>query len=121
VLPRVEQPTAPRNPAARLGRLALEQQSHGEPEGATHGTTGIAAREVCVVRPGRDLATLVLPTEEMSRRAEPLQVLGIERRLAISRQELGVRFSPRLESEGLAPPFERIRRGHGRCHKTFTR
>src|SRR5215216_6290711 len=73
------------------------------------------------MRAGPYLGALVVLADQVSGRPEPLEVLRLERRLAIRRRQPGVRVPPSLALEGLPTLAERVGRGHRAFHREYAR
>ena len=74
------------------------------------------------MRPRPGVGGLRVPADQMRRDREPLEVVGLERRLAIRGRELRMGVAPRPPPERRAAPIERDGRGHGSRHrKTWLR
>ena len=113
----VQQPLAPGQPAAALRRLALDQRGDAEPERAPRRPRGCAASQECVVRPRPGVSALGVAADQVRGNREPLEVFGLEGRLAIRGRELLVRILPGLPLERCPALIERGAHGHGTRHR----
>ena len=113
----VQQPLATGEPPAALGRLALDQRGEAEPERAPRRPRGRASAQKRVMRARPDIGALRVPADQVSCDREPLEVFGVEARLAIRSRELLVRIPPGLSLERCPALFERGGRGHGTRHR----
>jgi len=118
----VQQPLATGEPPAALGRLALDQRGEAEPERAPRRPRGRASAQKHVMRPRPDVGALRVPADQVGGDREPLEVLGLERRLAIRGRQLRIGIAPGLPRKQRPPPIDRIHHGHGTRHrKTWLR
>ena len=118
----VQQPLATGEPPAALGRLALDQRGEAEPERAPRHLRRRAPAQKRVMRSRPDIGTLRVPADQVSGDREPLEVLGLEGRLAIRDRELRVGIAPGLPRKGRPPSIARVHHGHGTRHrKTWLR
>jgi len=115
----VRQPLAPGEPAVALRRLALDQRGEAEPERASRRPRGCAASQERVVRPRPGVGALGVAADQVRGDREPLEVFGLEDRLAIRGRELLVRIPSGLPGErGSALSSEAdtiMARATGRC------
>ena len=96
----VEQPACAREPAAGAGELAAVQQDEDQPARASGGPQHVTPAQELVMRALPHLDAVLVPADEVRRRGQPLEVLRLERGLAIRRGQLGEGIRPR-------PPGER--------------
>ena len=90
----VQQPLAPGQPAAAARRLALDQQGEAEPERAPSGLRSSAAAQERVMRTRPGVGALGVPADQVRGDREPLEVFGLERRLAIRGRRAGLDAFP---------------------------
>ena len=107
--PIVEQAAGSREPAARAGELAAVHQDEHDPAGAPGRAPRVTAFKGLAMRTLPELDAVLVPAEQIRRRGEPLEVLRLERSLAIGSRELGEGIRPRSPLEGLPAP--RVCRG----------
>ncbi|MEZ5318567.1 MAG: hypothetical protein R2752_14300 [Vicinamibacterales bacterium] len=101
---RVEQASGAGHPRAGLRLLAAPlEQREGHPEGASCRATRLAAVEEGLVRARPRAGPLGLASDEHRRRGEPVEILGLERRLTVGLRQPRVRLRPRLPRERRTP------------------
>ena len=61
------------------------------------------------MRPRPDVGALGVPADQVSGHGQPLEILGLERRFAVSRRELGVGVAPGPPAEGRPASIERVK------------
>ena len=69
------------------------------------------------MRPRPDIGALRVAPDQVSDDREPLEVIGLERRLAIRGRQLRVGIAPGLPRERRPAPIERGGPGHGARHR----
>jgi hypothetical protein len=60
-----------------------------------------------MVRTRQQVGALLVATDQVRRRDEPLKILRRQRRLPVRRQEVGIGIPPRPPPEGVPTPLER--------------
>jgi hypothetical protein len=108
----VEQPARPRQPPGTAGELAAIQQYEDQPTRASRGPQYVALAQERAMRTLPRLHAVLITANEVRRRGEPLEVLRLERRLAIRRGQLGERIRPRPPTEALPAARECLGRRH---------
>jgi hypothetical protein len=109
----VQQPLAPREPAAAACRLAFNQRVEAQPERTPRRLRSGAPAQKRVMRPRPQVGALRVSADQVRSNREPLEVLGLECRLAVRGHQLRVGISPTLPRKGRPAPIERIGPGHG--------
>ena len=99
----LDQPLRPRDPPAAAGHLAAQDQRDREPECRTARPGRVAVAEVLVVGLLQGGGAVVVTTGEVGGDREPLEVLGVQRRLPVGRGQLVGRAGPRLRSNASRP------------------
>jgi hypothetical protein len=99
VLAVVEQPARPGEPAATARLLTPEQQAERQPERAPGGPDGVAEAQALVMRTLPHGGAVVVTASQVGGGREPLEVGGLQRRLA-------VRGRQRVEGLRPRPPRE---------------